>query len=175
MKAAGIFDCTVLGAKAGSDERGPTVQITVQITSGPDAGQRATYEEVVDARSAKYAGYSMRAVGWKGGSLRTIEADCAAWIERTGGKSTVEITHLEIKKGKNAGKIWDKVNGIGRGMARELPPVRNDHLADADAALREAMGGAPPDDGYSDAPPNDEVPFLTLSTVSLGEIAKVLR
>jgi hypothetical protein len=146
LKAEGIWGCTVLGGKAGTNENNvPTVQINVQITDGPSAGQRCTWEDVVDAKSAKYVAWSLNAVGWKGQTLKTLEDDITAWIAKTGGASTVEIKHLEIKNGKNAGKIWDKVNGIGRGAARAIKPIAGAALADADAALREFSGGADED------------------------------
>jgi hypothetical protein len=154
-KQAGIWGCNVIGAKAGENDKGiPNVQVTVQITDGPDAGQRCTYEEEVSARTAKYVRWSLEAVGWKGQTLKTAESDVAAWIEKTGGKSTVEIKHLEIKNGPNAGKIWDKVSGIGRGAARPLKPISASSLADADDVLR-SVGGAPPDEE-----PQDDAPFV---------------
>lgn len=187
LKAEGIWGCTVLGGKAGTNEKNiPTVQINVQITDGPSAGHRCTYEDVVDAKSAKYVAWSLNAVGWKGQTLKTLEADVTEWIAKTGGASTVEIKHLEIKNGKNAGKIWDKVNGIGRGAARAIKPIEGEALNDADAALRE-FAGAPPDDNMNDhggAPPDDaphaadsdDIPFASCSvTRDVNPIAKVLR
>lgn len=161
LKAEGIWGCTVLGGKAGENDKGiPNVQINVQIDEGPSAGMRATYEDEVNARTAKYVGWSLKAVGWTGGSLRGLEQEIADWIAKTGGKTTVEIKHLEIKNGKNAGKIWDKVNGLGRG-ARPLKPMTSQSLSDADEAMRMAMGdidSPPPDDV---PPPNDDdrLPF----------------
>ncbi len=146
-KAEGIYGCTVIDGRAAEDDKGnPRVQITVQITDGPDKGQRCTYEDVVNGSTNKYVAWSMKAVGWNGGSLTELEDDIASWIARTGGATTVEIKHLEIKNGKNAGKIWDKVNGIGRGAARPLKPLSKGALADADAALRMIADGPPTDD-----------------------------
>lgn len=163
MKAEGIWDCDVLSVRYAKNDRDiPTVQINVQLTSGPSAGQRGTYEEVVDARSAKYLRWSCEAVGWKGETLSTLEADAAEWIKTTGGKSTAEVKHLEIKNGKNAGKVWDKINGIGRGAARALRPVTAADAAslkDADDAMRAARGGT----GQDDAGPTDEIPFASSS------------
>src|SRR5687767_12162536 len=103
IKAEGIWGCKVLGGKAGLVDGVPNVQITVQITDGPSAGQRCTYEDVINTQSAKYVGWSLNAVGYKGRGLETLEGDIAKWIEKTGGTSTVEIKHLEIKKGSKAG------------------------------------------------------------------------
>lgn len=172
MKTEGIWDCVVLSARYGeNDKNNVTVQINVQITDGPDKGQRATYEEVADARSAKYLRYSCEAVGWKGETLKTLESDCAEWIKATGGKSTVEIKHLEIKNGKNAGKTWDKVNGIGRGAPRPLRQANAASLQDADEALRAVRGGggeAEGDDG--------EIPFASSAmNREPSPIAKVVR
>lgn len=159
MKAEGIWDCDVLSVRyAKNDKDLPTVQINVQLTSGPSAGQRGTYEEVVDARSAKYLRWSCEAVGWKGQTLTTLEADAAEWIKTTGGKSTAEVKHLEIKNGKNAGKVWDKINGIGRGAARALRPVTGADAAalkDADDAMRAATGEASAEEPNT----TEEIPF----------------
>ncbi len=182
MKEQGIWGCTVIGAKSGELDGVLNVQITVQIDDGPSKGQRCTYEDTVNGSSAKYIGWSCKAVGWKEADLATLEADCAAWIAKTGGKSTVEITHVAIKRGKkydawvDGGRqgpspIWDKVNGIGRGAARPLAAPAKSTLASANAAMREAMGGAPPD-----APTDDEdLPFTQCSMRDLSPITKVLR
>jgi hypothetical protein len=154
-KAEGIWGCTVLGAKAGELDGVPNVQITVQITDGPDKGQRVNYEEIVNTQTAKYVRWSCEPIGWKGASLRTLEDDVAAWITKTGGASTVEIKHIAVKKGKAFKKwedggcvgpspIWDKVAGIGRGAPRPLAPL-GASLRDADEAMR-SVGGPPPDD-----------------------------
>jgi len=170
-KAEGIWNCTVIGAKAGELDGVPNVQITVQITDGPDKGQRVNYEEVVNAQTAKYVRWSCEPIGWKGASLRTLEEDCAAWIAKTGGTSTVEIKHIAVKRGKAFDKwldggsvgpspVWDKVSGIGRGAPRPLAPLASTTLKDADEAMR---FGAPPQDdvphastgydpGYDDLP-----------------------
>ncbi len=150
-KAEGIWGCTVIDGKAGNLDNITTVQITVQITDGPDKGQRCTYEDAVNTKSAKYIRWSCEAVGWKGVSLRTLEADCAEWIKNTGGASTVEIRHVDVKKGKAFDRwvaegrvgpqpVWDKVNGIGRGTPRPLAAPSGEALKDADEAMRSAIG-----------------------------------
>lgn len=177
LKAEGIWGCKVLGGKAGVADGVPNVQINVQITDGPSAGQRCTYEDVVNAQSAKYVGWSLKAVGYRGVSLENLEKDINDWIARTGGASTVEIKHLEIKNGKNAGKIWDKVNGIGRGAARPLAPIAGEALSDANAALREFVGGGDGDDiPHASEGADDDIPFISCSiSQDVNPIAKVLR
>jgi PKD repeat protein len=181
-KAEGIWGCKVLSGKAGVSDGIANVQINIQIDEGPSAGQRGTYEDQVTTKSAKYVGWSCTAVGWKGVSLSTLEADIEEWIKKTGGRTTVEIKHIEIKKGKKydkwvtdgcngPGPVWDKVAGLGRGAAKPLAPLGGEALADADAAMRDVMG-TPPQDGPVDG---DDIPFISCSTVSLGEIAKVLK
>lgn len=189
MKEQGIWGCTVIDGNAGEIDGVLNVQINVQIDDGPSKGQRCTYEDSVNARSAKYVGWSCTAVGWNGSSLSTLKSDIAAWIAKTGGKSTVEIKHLEIKSGRKfddwmrAGRngpppIWDKVAGIGRGAPKPLKAPAANTLADADAAMRDAMshasGGAPP---YDDAPPpnDDDIPFAISSMRDASAISKVLR
>ena len=148
----GIFPCVVLGATydADADSGVPTVRINIKFTEGPNAGRLATYEDEVSAKSAKYVGWSCKSVGWTMTKLDTLGADCAAWIEKTGGKTDAEIKHIEIKRGKKYDKwiangsipsekpVWDKCAGIGRGPK---PLVKVTARADADAneAMRAAM------------------------------------
>ncbi len=175
MKEQGIFGCTVIGAKSGEIDGVINVQITVQIDDGPSKGQRCTYEDQVNAASAKYIGWSCSAVGWKGKSLRTLAADCAAWITATSGASTVEIKHIVTKKGTANEGIWDKVTGIGRGAPKPLKEPTQATSTSADAMMRDAMGGAPPDDAPHAGDSDQDIPFLTCSTVDRTAIAKVLR
>lgn len=197
LLSEGTWPCTVLSASAGEevDQAGnPTgvirARIAVKIDDGPSKGRTCTYEDEVNAKSSIYVGRSLTAVGWKGktngGDLTTVAADCESWIKETGGKSTVEVRHIPIKKGKKfdkwiadgqkgAGPIWDKVNAIGGGP-RALAQPSKTALADARDAMRRAFaddGGAPPPDGPQ--PDDDRIPFATCSAVSLGEIAKVLK
>lgn len=135
----GIFPCRVIDGFFGIDDRNsPIARINVVITDGPDKGQRCTYEDQVNGKSALYVGRSCRAAGWKGELLETLKADVAAWVEKTGGASTVEIKHIEIKNGKRAGEVWAKPNSIGRGP-RPLAEATGDTLADANEAMRLAM------------------------------------
>lgn len=137
--AEGIWSCVVLGATFGEDDKGsPQVQINVKIDDGPDKGRGCTYEDQVNVKSAPYIARSCKAVGWQGGDLLTLKADCAKWIAATGGKSTVEIKHIQIKNGKRAGEVWDKPNSIGRGP-RVLKDVSRSTLADANEAMQMAM------------------------------------
>lgn len=163
-KAAGIFPCTVLSADAITINGSPEVQISVKIDDGPDKGQMCTYEDQVNAKSALYVGRSCKAIGWAGKDLKTLSDDCNAWIKATGGKSTVEIRHFEIKRGKKFDKwvndgmrgpapIWDKVNSIGRAGARAGAPLDGSLLADANDAMRSAMAA---DTGNDD---DGNIPF----------------
>ena len=193
----GMWPCTVLHGKFGEDDKGsPQVQIHVRIDEattrdGKSAkGRVVVYEDQVNNKSALYVSRTCRAVGWTGTSLTTLAADVAAWVAKTGGKTTGEIKHVEIKKGKKfeewqaAGSkpadrpVWDKLNSLGRG-AKPLANASPDRLKDADEAMRAAMR----DDGYEPpqgapppaAEPEGDIPFATVSAVSLGEIARVLR
>jgi hypothetical protein len=176
LLAEGIWPCTVFSAAFGEDDKGsPQVQINVRIDEGPSAGRVCTYEDQVNARSALYISRSCKAVGWRG-DLTKLKEDAAAWIEKTGGKSTVEIKHIEIKTGKRAGQIWDKPNSIGRGP-RVLNAPTQERLSDANEAMRRAMaddGGAPPDD-VPHAGDRDDIPFITCGIREPSAIAKVLR
>lgn len=160
LLSEGIWPCKVISGKSGEDDKGaPNVQINVQITEGPSAGRLCTYEDTINAKSSLYIGRSCKAVGWKGGPMKSLAADIAAWIAATGGMSTVEIKHLEIKNGKRAGQIWDKPNSIGRGP-KPLREMSQSTAADADDAMRMAMEVDSPSDGgtYEDGPPRDDVP-----------------
>lgn len=153
----GTWPCTIISADYGEDpERdGITrVQIVARIDSGPAAGRVVTYRDDVTMRSALYIGRSCRNVGWKGGDdLKTLKADCDAWIAATGGKALVEIKHIPIKNGKNAGGIWDKANAI----KRAAPPLKA-ASATADADAREAMRAAMRDEGLEPPPAADNIP-----------------
>lgn len=156
LKAQGIWACTVLSATSGDSDRGvPEVQVNVVIDEGPSKGQRCTYQDQVNTKSAKYIAYSLKAIGWKGPSVKTLPDDVAAWIERTGGATTVEIKHVEIKRGKQYDRwieegcqgqppVWDKVNSLGRGAAMPLRPMSESSLADADEVLREFVDEGSP-------------------------------
>jgi hypothetical protein len=169
LKAEGMWPCIVLGGNYGEDPARPgvtRVQISVRIDGGPSNGQICTYEDDVTFKSNIYVMRSCENVGWKGGptgdDLNTLAADVAAWIKATGGKAVVEIKHLLIKNGKNAGKTWDKVNGIRRG-AKPLKVATGTALTDAREAMRAARAAsgdeAPPDSDYrGSAPPPDDVP-----------------
>ncbi len=190
LLSEGTWPCTVLSATFGEDDKGsPNVQISVRIDEGPSAGRQCTYEDQVNTKSALYVGRSCKAVGWRGGSMGSLKTDCAAWIEKTGGRTTVEVRHIEVKKGKKWDKwidggrvgpapVWDKVNSVGSGP-RVLAAPSTARLADADEAMRRAMaadGGAPDDVPHAaTGADGDDIPFLTCSSVGLGEIAAVLR
>lgn len=173
MNDAVIYACTAVSAEYGATDKSqaPRAQIVVRVDEGPMKGQRVTYEEEVNAKSAKYVGWAMTAVGWKGDKLATLKADAAKWIADTGGVTTVEIKEIVTRKGTPDEGIWFKPSAIGKGAAKPLRPVSASADKDANEAMRAAMGGAP-----SDAPPpNDEdVPFITCSSREPSFVAKVL-
>lgn len=163
--AEGMWQCKVLGGEAAADDRDIiTVRINVQIAEGPDSGRKVTYEDRVNNLSAKYILQTCRAVGWRAaGKLEdTLRADVDAWVASTGGASTVEIKHLLIKNGKNAGKTWAKANSLGRGP-RPLKAPTKASSDDAHAAMMAAMAefgdGPPPDNDVPPPDDNDAPPF----------------
>lgn len=195
--AEGIWPCVVLSGSAGESDEKPSVvivRINVKFDDGPSKGRTATYEDEINAKSSIYVLRSMRAAGWKGKTVAAFGDDVEEWIKRTGGKSTVEVRHIEVKKGKKFDKwveggrqgsppIWDKVNSIGRG-AKPLVAPKGEALSDADEALRKAMqedgswsDGAPPTDDapHSAATDPDDIPFISCSASDRTAIAKVLR
>lgn len=172
MNDAVIYACTALSAEYGATEKSPIprAQITVRIDEGPMSGQRVTYEEEVTAKSAKYVGWAMTAVGWQGRELSTLKVDAAKWIAATGGATTVEIREIVTRKGTPDEGIWHKPSAIGKGAAKPLRPVSASADKDANEAMRAAMGGAP-----SDAPRDEEdVPFIHCSSREPSCVAKVL-
>lgn len=186
----GIWACKVLGAEVGQDDRGAMrVRINVMITEGSDSGRKVTYEDTVNFKSNKYIAQSARAVGWSGGRLEeTLRDDVAEWIEETGGMSTVEIRHLEIRNGKNAGQTWAKANSIGRGSRPLAAPSRSvadeAHEAmmaalEADEAAGNVAAGGGGYGGGSDcgAPPpgDDDIPFIFCSFAEPSPLSRVTR
>lgn len=177
----GTWPCKILAASIGNDYRNLfAVQINVEIVDGPDKGKRVTYEQTVDAKTAKYVGPSCKAIGWQGVTLDTLADDCVKWIAKSGGLSIVEIRWFDLKKPEAIAKAeargeppkFAKANAIGRG-AQPLKAATAESKADADAAIRSFMGGG------SDAPPvaddDDQVPFATVSTIDRTAIARMLR
>jgi hypothetical protein len=180
--ASGIWPCVVQGASVGeaTDKNGKpkgvlVARVNVVIDGGPDKGKSCTYEDEVNPKSSLYIGRSLKNVGWKERSMSTVESDVAAWVKATGGKTTVEIRHIELKRGKKfdewleetggAGTppIWAKANSIGRGP-RPLATPSNDALSDADEQMRRAMqeDGGGTDMGPPTAPRDpDDIPFIT--------------
>jgi len=199
--AAGFWPCKVLDGFYGDDSRNiPVVRINVEITKGEHKGKMYTYEEAVNNKQAPYIARTCKAVGWKCQTLATIESDVAEWVKATGGESTIEIKHIEMRRGKRFDEwdrggrvgpapIWVKPNSIGRGPA-PLKASSQENLTDSDAALRAALAedaggqsgqmysGAPPSDDIP--PPGDEdaIPFISCSSAydrTVAQIAKVLR
>lgn len=174
--APGFWPCKVIDGFYGDDDRNiPIVRINVELTEGPCKGMRQTYEEAVNNKQAPYIARTCKAVGWKCQTLSTLKADVESWVKATGGVSTVEIKHIEIKNGKRAGSIWAKANSIGRGP-KPLKESSQENLSDADSMMRAALAD---DSGQSttgesdrgggtggyDAPPpgDDDLPFITNS------------
>lgn len=178
----GTWPCKILSASTGADYRNLfAVQINCELIEGPDKGKRVTYEQSVDAKSAKYVGPSCKAIGWQGITLDSLADDVAKWISKTGGVSTVDIKHFDLKKPEAIAKAeargepakFAKANAIGRG-AKPLTAASVESKSDADAALRSFMGaGGTPEAGHAD---DDEIPF-TVSSMSadVSAISRVLR
>lgn len=185
--AAGFWPCKVIDGYYGDNDKNiPVVRINVELIDGPFKGMRQTYEEAVNNKQAPYIARTCKAVGWKCQSLSTLKADIAEWVKATGGESTLEIKHVEVKTGKRAGTVWAKPNSIGRGP-KPLKESSQENLTDADAMMRTALAedaggsgssnGAPPAD---DIPPpaDDDIPFISCSFAhdrACAQIAKVLR
>lgn len=175
----GTWPCKILSATR--DGNPVVVRVNVQFTEGPDKGKGGTYEQIVDARSAKYVAPSCQAIGWQGVTLDTLADDCAKWIAKTGGASTADVKHFDLKNPEAIAKAaargeppkFAKVNAIGRG-AKPLPKATAESKADADAALRNFMGG-----GGGAAPSgsdDEEIPFASSAFGhDINPIAKVLR
>lgn len=179
--AQGTWPCTVLSASAGEeiDQAGnPTgvikARIAVKIEDGPSKGRTATYEDEINAKSSLYVMRSLKACGWTGPNLDTVSADVEKWVKETGGKSSVEIKHIEIKKGKKFDKwvadgrkgeapVWDKVHAIGRGPKPLAAPSKS-ALNDANEAMRAAFALEGGGGGGSETPPDDDaIPFISNS------------
>lgn len=190
----GMWACKVLGAEVGQDDRNAMrVRIHVMITEGGDNGRKVTYEDAVNYKSSKYIAQSAKAVGWRGGRLEeTLRDDVEAWIAATGGASTVEIRHLEIKNGKNAGSMWAKANSVGRG-SRPLAAPSRETADDAHEAMMAALeadeadgnvaaggggygGGSNGGGGYGAPPPgDDDIPFIFCSFAEPSPLSHITR
>lgn len=173
MNDAAIYACTAISADFGATDKNPNpcAQIVVRVDEGPMKGQRVTYEEEVNARSAKYVSWACTAVGWQGRDLSTLKADAAKWITASGGITTVEIKEIITRKGTPDEGVWLKPSAIGKGAAKPLRQAAPDAVKDANDAMRAAMGGPPPEDP---ADP-DDIPFTTCSIREPSCVAKVLR
>jgi hypothetical protein len=180
LAPAGNNPCTVLDGFYGQLEGKPVVRVNVRMDAGPTAGRIYTYEEDVNNKSSIYIDQSLTAIGWKGATLNSVAADVAAWVAKTGGKTTIEIQHLVIKKGKRAGEIWDKPRNIGRGP-KPLEEAKGDLHDDAEQFMRNARElagrGAPPADDVPHASERDpdDLPFARAHGSEPSAIASVLR
>lgn len=187
----GTWPCKVLSASTGNNYRQLyAVQVNVELTDGPDKGKRTTYEQEVDNKSSKYVNPSCKAIGWQGVTLKTLTDDCAKWIAKAGGTTTVDIKHFPLKKEEAIAKaisraqaageapylFFAKANAIGRG-AVPLTAPSTDAQNDADAAMR-AFAGDTGGGGWSgDTPPStDDIPFASCAiSDDVNPIAAVLR
>lgn len=141
------YPCTILSASTGEklDKANRptgimTVRIAARIPDGPYAGLHF-YDDEVNNKSAPYVARSCKAVGWKGPKLDTLAADCAAWIAKTGGVSTIEISHIPVVR-DGVADVWHKPNAIGRGP-KPLAPPSEAAKADADAYMQAALADEP--------------------------------
>lgn len=169
IKADGTWECDVLTASVGENEkRMPIVRVNVRLTGGPDAGKLDTYDKRIDGgKGTPYVARSLKAIGWQGRTLATLAEDVKAWVARTGGKTTCEIKHWEVKNGARAGELYASIDSLGSGRA-PLGDMSRDTMRDADEALARAMGdmstaSAGNGEPY-DAPhpaDGDDIPFVT--------------
>lgn len=191
---AGIYPVVVNDATYGDDRGVIKVQVNVTFTDGPNKGRFGTYEDDVNNKSGPYITRSLKAIGWSGkpdangNLLGNLASDVQAWREKTGGKTTAEVKHIEIKRGKRyeewvaAGApeddrpIWGKINALGRGPKPLAAPTASS-LADANEALANALaldGGSDSAGGGSVS--DDEIPFASSAfNHDVNPIAKVLR
>lgn len=175
---AGFWPCVVIDGGIGeeTDKNGkPTgrlrARVNIKFTDGPDRGKLASYEDELNAKSSLYISRSLSAIGCTKetltGDLLNAASDIAAWVKKTGGATTAEVRHIEVKKGKRydewldetggAGSppIWAKVNSLGRGP-RPLAKPSNDALSDAAEQMRRAMAE---DGGGEQQGDGDDIPF----------------
>lgn len=138
--AQGSYLARAIGASSGMDSKERlTARVEFELLAGPDAGQRITYSGLINAKSAKYVGPDLKAVGWKGETLKTLEADVIA----ARAEVPIEIEHKNANDSKDANRVFAVVRSIARGAAALKAPSQQD-MADADEALHAAMGDVIP-------------------------------
>lgn len=127
----------------------PTARVDFEIVDGPDKGEKITYNGPINARSAKYVARDLKAVGWKGKTLETLEADVAAAQSET----TIEVKVMTRKDGSGQFAV---VRSIGRtDSAAQTKPIAQAEMGNANALLRAALG----DDEPVDPTTSDDIPF----------------
>ena len=137
--AQGSFLARALTGSSGTDNKGRlTARVEFELLAGPDAGQRITYSGLINAKSAKYVGPDLKAVGWKGETLKTLDADIIA----AHAEVPIEIEHKNANDSKDPDRVFAVVRSIARGAPALKPPSKQD-MDDADEALRAAMGDSP--------------------------------
>lgn len=142
MIKAGTFKAKAISGAFGVDDKQyATARVEFELTAGPDAGQRITYNGRIDARSAPYVARDLKAAGWVGKDLSTVGED----IERTHVEVPIVIEHKTTKDGARQFAV---VRSIGSG--RQLEPAPRQELASANALMQQALGGVDED---QDKPP----------------------
>lgn len=164
----GIWKAKVLNGNYGlykkdddkSDDPGlAKVTINVEFIDGPDKGRRASYERIVDGKSAAFVRKTIVAVGWKGVTLNSLKADIEAWIKETGGATTADVKEMTRKSDNSK---FSKVDSLGRKpqvLHEATTQDGRERLSDADEAMRQAMeaDGASGGGGSND----EDIPFAT--------------
>ena len=137
--AQGSFLARAISAVSRRDNKDrSTARVEFELLAGPDIGQRITYVGLINAKSVKYVGPDLKAVGWRCDSLKTLEADVAA----AKAEVVIEIEHKSANDPKDPSRMFAVVRRIGNGA--DGKPLSNDDLNDADEALRSVMGDVIP-------------------------------
>ena len=149
----GSYLARAISGGYGKDDNGyRTARVDFELLAGPDKGQRITYNGRIDNRSAPYVGKDLQAIGWRG-DLDRLSAD----IEATHLEAVIQIEHKDTKDGARKFAV---VRSIGRG-AKPLAKATRADVDEANALLRDALGGAPADDVPHAANGRDDIPFVS--------------
>jgi len=139
--AQGSFLARAISAVSRRDNKDrSTARVEFELLSGPDIGQRITYVGLINAKSVKYVGPDLKAIGWRCDSLKTLEADVAA----AKAEVVIEIEHKSANDPKDPSRMFAVVRRIGNGAGADLKPLTDNDLNDADEALRSVMGDVIP-------------------------------
>lgn len=132
MLSEGYWRVKVLGGGSGADDAGAIhARVNIEFLEGPNKGQRATYDERVDNRSAPYIVPCLKAAGWKGVTLSTLAADLKGEVE-----TVAQVVHKQTKADN---RTFAMIRSIGRTGQKPLAEPTRDQLAGADEALAAAM------------------------------------